>query len=285
MPAPAAPAPSGRFHGLDRLRGLALLFMLLHHLLSWTMGGERARPLLGWVDDMAVTDLAAPMFAMGAGAAAVLVGSRRPRGDWTGFGGGLRRWAEIAAWGVLVCFSTDGDIDSFGVLESLAVAGVVLSLLLVVARPTLVQWIVLATVTTTAAPVVLERIELGVTPGPVVLIDALAGTFPVVSYLALACWGAVVASALGRRERRSVLGGLALVAVALFSAWVATGHAGWTPDRGPAILPFLLPGVVATVVLWAVMAALPWERRDRPGLDEGPGGNRATTVGLVPSHG
>jgi hypothetical protein len=65
------------------MRGVALLFMLVHHLLSWTMGGVRARPALGWIDDMAVTDLAAPMFAMGAGAAAVLVGRRRPVGDLT----------------------------------------------------------------------------------------------------------------------------------------------------------------------------------------------------------
>lgn len=254
------PPTPARFAGLDRLRGVALGFMLVHHLLSWTMGGDRARPLLGWIDDMAVTDLAAPMFAIGAGAAGVLVGTRRPVGDWSGFRRSARRWAEIAAWGVFVCFTTDGDIDSFGVLESLAVTGLVLTTLLVVARPTLVQWVLLASATTAAAPVVLAHVQVGSTPGPIVLIDALAGTFPVVSYLALTCWGAVVATALGGRERPVVLAGLAVAAAALLTAWIATGHDGWAPDRGPAILPFLLPGVVATLGLWAALSALPGGR-------------------------
>jgi hypothetical protein len=255
---PTAPRPAGaRFAGLDRLRGIALGFMLAHHLLSWTIGGDRARPLLGWIDDMAVTDLAAPMFAIGAGAAAVLVGTRRPEGDWSGFARCARRWAEIAAWGVFVCFTTDGDIDSFGVLESLAVAGVVISAFLVVARPSVLQWAGLAALATAAAPVVLDHVRVGETRGPVVLVDALAGTFPIVSYLALALWGAVVATALDGRERLPVLAGLAALAGALFVAWVATGHDGWPADRGPAILPFLLPGLVATLVLWAAAAAVP----------------------------
>lgn len=257
MPATAPPARTGRFDGLDRVRGLALLFMLVHHLLSWTMGGVRARPLLGWIDDMAVTDLAAPMFAMGAGAAAVLVGRRRPVGDWSGFGAGARRWAVIAGWGVLLGVSTDGDLDSFGVLESLAVAGLLLSALLVVARPSALQWLGLAVAATTAAPLVLEHVRLGETPGPVALVDAVAGTFPVVSYLALALWGATVAAVLGREERPAVLLGLAALGAVAFAAWIATGHDGWSPDRGPATLPFLLPGVVATTVLWAAVAQLP----------------------------
>lgn len=346
MPVTAPPAPTGRFAGLDRLRGVALLFMLVHHLLSWTMGGVRARPLLGWIDDMAVTDLAAPMFAMGAGAATVLVARRRPRGDWSGFGGCVRRWGEIAAWGVLLGISTDGDLDSFGVLESLAVAGIVLSALLVLVRPSVLQWAGLAVLATAAAPVVLDHVRLGETPGPVALVDAVAGTFPIVSYLALALWGATVAAALGQRERPAVLAGLAGLGAVLLLAWVATGHDGWAPDRGPAILPFLLPGVVATLVLWAlascipagrvadglaragtrtlpvfvghyairlvidtggwlgeldgpvwtaaavatalvifIVAALPWHRGGRPGLDVDPAGKPASTVGLVPSHG
>jgi uncharacterized membrane protein len=260
VPATAPPARTGRFDGLDRMRGVALLFMLLHHLLSWTKGGVRARPVLGWIDDMAITDLAAPMFAMGAGAAAVLVGGRRPVGDWSGFRAGARRWAVIAGWGVLIGISTDGDLDSFGVLESLAVAGVVLSALLVVHRPTVTQWLGLAVLATAAAPLVLEHVRLGETPGPVALVDAVAGTFPVVSYLALALWGATVAAALGREERPLALLGLAAVAAAAFAAWIATGHDGWSPDRGPAILPFLLPGVVATLGLWAVVAWLPTGR-------------------------
>ena len=42
----------------------------------------------------------------------------------------------------------DCTVDSFGVLESLAVAGVTLSALLVVARPSVLQWVGLATLTT-----------------------------------------------------------------------------------------------------------------------------------------
>ena len=257
MPDTAPPASAQRFAGLDRVKGVALALMLAHHLHSWTMGGDRARPLLGWIDDMAVTDLAAPMFAVGAGAAAVLVARRRPVGDWSGFASSVRRWAVIFAWGVAIGISTDGDLDSFGVLESLAVAGVALAALLVVTRPSTLGWAAMAVLATAAAPVVLAHVELDSTPGPIALVDAVAGTFPIVSYLALALWGATIASALGGRERPLVLAGLAAAGVVALTVWVGLGHDGWPPDRGPAILPFLLPGVVATVAAWAVLAALP----------------------------
>ena len=66
---------------LDRLKAVALWAMLLHHLLAWSVGD--ARDLLG-DGDVAVTDLAAPAFAVAAGAGAAVVGARLRRNGGRG---------------------------------------------------------------------------------------------------------------------------------------------------------------------------------------------------------
>src|ERR687892_1379044 len=79
-PAPARPA-SARLIALDRLRGLALVAMVVHHLTEWLTGDARA-VLPGW-RSFTVTDVAAPAFFVAAGASASLfaAGPRRRRGS------------------------------------------------------------------------------------------------------------------------------------------------------------------------------------------------------------
>jgi uncharacterized membrane protein len=63
-----APARPARLPGLDRLRGAALLLMLVHHLTSWLVG-DAAEAVPGW-RTFPVTAVAAPAFAVAAGASA-----------------------------------------------------------------------------------------------------------------------------------------------------------------------------------------------------------------------
>src|SRR5918996_1467250 len=77
-PAPARPA-SARLIALDRLRGLALVAMVVHHLTEWLTGDARA-VLPGW-RSFTVTDVAAPAFFVAAGAwASLFAAGRRRRG-------------------------------------------------------------------------------------------------------------------------------------------------------------------------------------------------------------
>jgi hypothetical protein len=227
--------------------------MLVHHLLSWTGGDEQVRRLLAVSDGMNATDLAAPAFAIAAGASASLAG-RRNAGRPGALSGVLRRWVEIAAWGVAISFVLDGHLDAIGVLEILAVVGAALSVGVALGdhRPHPIGWAVLAAGMAGAA---LPSIE--ATTGDGGIAEALfAGRFPAVSYLALGAAGAAVADFLGPREGRVRLGAVAGAAAAGTLVLHLLGVTVWPPDRTPGGLPLIVPGVVATVAVWTVATAL-----------------------------
>ena len=239
-----------RFDGLDRLKAVALWAMLLHHLLAWSVGD--ARDLLG-DGEVAVTDLAAPAFAMAAGAGAAIVGTRLRRHAGAGTAKALGRWAVIAGWGVLLGVRGDHAVDTVGVLETLALVGVVVTLLARWAAPTAVAWAAIAAgLTVTSTPVIEAAADAGGWWHA-----AFGLRFPWVSYLAMAAAGAAVATALGDRER---LGRLvpAAAGATLLLAVLGLLHVGvWPLDRYPSGPSFIVPGVVAALVTWAVVAALP----------------------------
>ena len=72
-----------------------------------------------------ITDLAAPVFAMALGAAAVVVGGRIDGGR------DLRRpvwrWTQILLVGLAIDVVTDGSIEARGVLPTLAILGLVIT--------------------------------------------------------------------------------------------------------------------------------------------------------------
>src|SRR4051794_29534377 len=76
---PSARAP--RLPGLDRLRAAALLLMIVHHVVEWIAGDAR-RILPGW-RWFAVTDIAAPAFAVACGASLQLFVTGRRRRETT----------------------------------------------------------------------------------------------------------------------------------------------------------------------------------------------------------
>lgn len=247
MPGTAPPAAGSRFEGLDRLRGLALGAMLVHHLLSWTGGDEQVRRLLAVADGMNATDLAAPAFALAAGAS-VSLSTRRVAGRPGALRGALRRWAGIFAWGVAVSFALDGAIDGLGVLEILALVGAALAVAVATGdgRPHPLRWALAATALAAAA---LPSIEAATGRGGITE-NLLAGRFPLVSYLALGAAGAAVADTLGGREQRVRLLALAAGGAAAAAALQAAGATVWPPDRTPGGLPLIVPGIVASVAAW-----------------------------------
>lgn len=241
---------SSRFDGLDRLKGVALWAMLLHHLLAWTVGD--ARDLLG-DGQVAVTDLAAPAFAVAAGAGAAIVGRRLRERAGTGTARVLGRWAVIAAWGVALGARGDHAVDSIGVLETLALVGTVITLVARWAAPGAATWAATAAaLTVVSVPVIDAAVGAGGWWH-----SALGHRFPAISYLAMGAAGAAVVTALGDRERLDRLLLAASGATLLLAVLGLLGAGVWPVDRYPSGPAFVVPGVTAALGTWAAVAALP----------------------------
>jgi len=258
-PAPPPARPAGRWPALDAFRGLALCMMIVHHLAEWT--GGRARHRIVGFEGFAVTDLAAPAFALGAGAAAFLVGQQiRAAGapwsslSWRRARRALRRYGEVLALGLAIDIAVGGGIDGGGVLPTLAALGALVTLgsLAGLVHPA-AWWGIAAVCAVTAIPVT--------SANPEGLVAQLwAGSFSIVVYGVFAAAGAALAAgARGRGE-----GALPLLpaatAVLVFGgvvAWVAPAQTApdglWPPARHPGGLAFTTWGLAGSLVLWAVV--------------------------------
>jgi uncharacterized membrane protein len=272
MPAPApvrstaaVPAPpaarserSPRWHSLDVVKGIALFAMVAHHFQGWAAGPVKDR-FIGF-DEFIVTDLAAPLFAVGLGAAAVVVGDRVR--TWRDLLGPARRWAEILVVGLVIDLVTHGAIEGRGVLPTLAILG--LTVTVAVATGVRAPWVWWAA----AAACAFAAVPASHVAGDDPLHLLVSGPFALPTYGVFAAAGAGVAThSLGRSERelplvRSALGVLAAGLVANAAAGGAVAPRGlWTPARYPGHLGFTLWGLVASLLIWAVCRSVL-----RPGL-------------------
>lgn len=252
-PAPAAAGPS-RWHSLDVLKGLALWAMIAHHLNKWA-GGDIDERFVGF-DHFIVTDLAAPVFAVALGAAAVVVGSRVDA--WRDLRGPVWRWTQILLLGIAIDIATHrGDLEGRGVLPTLALLGLVITLAVAagVCRP-VVWWLATAVCVVVAVPAT----RLG---GDDVLGLLVSGPFALPVYGVFASAGAAVAThGLGRPERELPLlpavGGV--LAAGLVAATLAGGvvapEGTWPPARYPGHLGFTLWGLVASLAIWAIVRSV-----------------------------
>ena len=254
----SAPKPvtagSHRWHSLDVLKGVALWAMIAHHFNKWA-GGEVDGRFIGF-EHFLVTDLAAPLFAVALGAAAVVVGSRARAGK--GLGGPIRRWGEILVLGLVIDWATHHlAVEGRGVLPTFAVLGLAITLATAAGlRHPAAWWAVSAGCVLLAVPATAMR-------GDGVLDLLINGPFSVVVYGVFAAAGAAVAcNGLGRPERDLPLwraaggvlvGGLALYAV---GGGAVAPEGIWPPSRYPGHLGFTLWGLVASLVVWAVVRRL-----------------------------
>jgi hypothetical protein len=242
---------SNRFAGLDRLKAIALWAMLLHHTMMWMVGDARSK--LGGDDGLAVTDLAAPMFAVAVGAGAELLARRlRSRGG-AAVGRAIVRWVAIGAWGIALGAVIDHRVDSVGVLETMAACGAAVMAVALVASPSTGVWAAVAVALTAVSLPVIHAADAAGGWWQ----QAFGDSFPIVSYLAMAAAGAAVSARLGASEHQPVLDRLALAGLVGLSVLVVAGAGVWPAARYPGGPAFVVPGVVATVAVWAVAARVP----------------------------
>lgn len=244
---PGGAPPVSRTHrseALDRLRGVALVAMLVHHLIDW-MTGDARRILPGW-ERFAVTDAAAVAFFVAAGGSmALFVASRRARGlpRWRIAAQVLRRYGMLVPIGVTLGWALWRDPRMFGVLEVLGTAVVAAAAVSAVVPRRLTP---LAAAGALWAGMWLERALEG---DPSWLADeVLAGKFPLVTYLGFVLVGVAAVRTGWYRDRRLVLVGVVAGTVATLVLLAG----GTEPARYPGQLAFVVPGLTITVVAYAL---------------------------------
>jgi hypothetical protein len=246
------PRPStapARHDALDRLRGAALVMMLVHHLVDWLTRDARA-VLPGW-PSFAVTDVAAVAFFLAAGASmALFVASRRQRGVPRGRVAAqvLRRYGLLVPIGMALGWLLWRNPFMFGVLEALGLA-VVLGAAVVALVPA--RWLPGAAVATLVAGMTAEWLAGGHTGW--VAREVIAGKFPLVTYVGFVAVGAAVVRTGRHVDRRWA----AMAAAVGAAGTLALVVAGVAPDRYPGGVPFVLPGLAGTAILFA-LAQVPW---------------------------
>lgn len=249
---PTTDAPGPRLVGLDRLRGAALLLMLVHHLTGW-FGRDGRAVMPGW-DGFAVTDVAAVAFTVALGASVpMLLASRARRGQrgWRLTGTVVRRYGLLIPIGVALRAVLGFDSGTVGVLETLGVCALATAVVVRFAPRALP---VVAAATLLAAPAA-ERA--GRDADTWVVEGALTGIFPLFAYLGFALLGAACAPLLGHARERTA----ALVVSVAGVVWTAVlVLVGDVPDRYPGDASFLVPGITGTALLYLAVTS--------PRLDE-----------------
>jgi uncharacterized membrane protein len=245
-PAPERQTPSGgaRILALDRLRGLALVAMVVHHMTEWLTGDARV-VLPGW-SSFAVTDVAAPAFFVAAGASASLfMAARRRRGMTRPRVAAevVRRYGLLVPIGLAFDWLLWRQPTMFGVIEALGVTVVVGAAL---AMALGARWLPALAVATLATGVLAERVVSG--NAGWWADEVVAGKFPAVTYLGFVLVG-MAAVRTGRFADRR----WGLTAAAVGAAAVALLLAvGVTPDRYPGGLAFVVPGLAGTALLYSL---------------------------------
>jgi len=231
------------------LRGLALVLMIVHHFAQWT-GGRVEERFIGF-DELLVTDLAAPMFAVGVGAAAFLVGLQ-VRADPGRARGAAFRWGQVLLLGLAIDVAVGGGVDGGGVLPTLAVLGALVTAVVALGLQRAWAWWGIALGCALAAVPVATGASAGFFG------QLWAGPFSIVVYGVFAAAGAALAAhADGGGERALPLlrAAAAVLTVGLFSAWLVpellAPDGVWPPARYPGDLAFTVWGLAASLVAWA----------------------------------
>lgn len=267
-------APIDRSAALDRLRGAALVAMLVHHLTDWLSGDARA-VLPGW-NGFVVTDVAAVAFFVAAGASmALFVAGRRGRGmpRWRVSAQVVRRYGLLVPIGLALDWALWRNPAMFGVLEALG-ACVVLGAAVVAVVPD--RWLPATAAMAVVVGVSVERLLAG--SDAWIASEVLAGKFPLVTYLGLVLIGAAAVRTGRYRDRWWITG----MALGLTGATVVMALAGVEPDRYPGDVRFIVPGLAGTAVAYAAAQA-PWQRWLAP-LDRVVRRAAAHTLGIFVAH-
>lgn len=272
--APVATKPTSRLAGLDRLRGLALLMMLVHHFTGWLT--HSPREVLPGFDGLALTDLAAPAFAITAGASLALFVDRALHRGTDGNELGrqvLRRYGVLVPVGMLLTLAALSNPFYFGVLDALGWGALAAYVVLRLIPTAGLGWAAAATMFLASRPAA-TFVEDHATTDYVV--NAFSGKFPILEYAGFAVVGALVAPHLKRWSTRHA------IAVAVGSVLVAglVSLVVGPPDRYPGGIAFVVPGLAGTAVLYALM--LCWT--PSPGVERSLVVSGTRSLGIYVSH-
>jgi len=225
--------------------------MLVHHLIEWQTGDARA-VLPGW-RAFSVTDAAAVAFFVAAGASmALFVTSRARRGvpRVRVAAQVVRRYGALVPIGLALDWVFWRNPYMFGVLEALGVT-VVLGAAVAALVP---RWAL--------APVAGAVVIAGVWSERMVEGDqrwladeAIGGKFPLVTYLGFVLIGVVAVRTDWYASRRRMFGA---AAVAVLATVVMLAD-GLVPARYPGDIPFVVPGLAATILAY-VIGQIRWPR-------------------------
>jgi peptidoglycan/LPS O-acetylase OafA/YrhL len=218
--------------------------MLIHHLTGWLTGIDARDVLPGW-PEFAVTDVAAPAFFVAAGmSAALFVASRRRRGvpGWRIAGLLVRRYGLLVPIGVALRWSLGREPVDFGVLEALGVT-VLIGALVIAVVPARFRWL-----TAISALVVGSALAVTITaPDGSFVAEVVDGKFPVVTYAGFVLVGMVAVTSGAYADRRWIT---TATLVSVFGV-IALMADGVVPQRYPGELPFVIPGLAGTVLIYA----------------------------------
>jgi acyltransferase len=245
-PAPAAAVrPIPRVPGLDRLRAVALVMMLVQHFVGWFGTADPRQVLPGWTG-MAITDVAAPAFAVAAGASSLLFMESRRRAGWPVAAEILRRYGLLIPIGFALQALITREPWNWGVLQTLGA-----SIVIAAAASFAVRNAPGAGALAAGAFVVGHGVELAVAGGHPVVEDIFGLNFPLLTYVGFALVGMAGARAIltwPSCDRWAIALGLGFA--------VATVLVG-EPDRYPADASFVLPGLAGTFLLYGVLERWP----------------------------
>lgn len=268
------PVTITRSDALDRLRGLALVAMVVHHLTEWLTGDARA-VLPGW-RSFSLTDAAAVAFFLAAGASmALFVAGRRRRGMARRRVGAqvLRRYGMLVPIGLALDWVFWRNPLMFGVLEALGVT-VVLAAAVTAVMPA--RMLPLVAAGTVVAGILSERAVEGERSW--LADEAIGGKFPLVTYVGFVLVGAAAVRTGWYLDRRRVFAGAAAAALGTM-ALLADGI---VPARYPGDVPFVVPGLAVTVLAYALSQGT-WPRWLR-GFDQVLRRAAAHTLGIFLAH-
>ena len=223
--------------------------MLVHHFTAWLT--HSPREVLPGFPGLAFTDVAAPVFALTAGAGLALflersVKRRMPTSELRQQV--LRRYGALVPIGMLLTLVALSNPFYFSVLDALGWATLATAVVVRGVRSSALRWATAGAMFLASSP---AAALIDGSAAPAYVVNAFTGKFPILEYAGFALVGALVAPGLKRWSRRDA------VAVAAISVAIAAAAAPFVgpPDRYPGGLAFVIPGLAGAAVLYALMLA------------------------------
>ena len=221
--------------------------MLVHHFTEWLSGD--ARSVIPGFTGLALTDIAAPAFAITAGASLALFTDRAAakgvvRPELRGMV--LRRYGGLVPIGMLLTFAALSNVFYFSVLDALGWGTLAAYTVMKLSPSSGLRWASAAVMFVASRPIA-SFVEDTVSVDYVV--NAFTGKFPILEYAGFAVVGALIVPHLKRWTNRDAI---SVAAVSLALAALATIVIG-EPDRYPGGLAFVIPGLAGTAALYALM--------------------------------